>query len=164
MITIRPVDPQADAAQIAEIYSYYVSDTAVSFETVPPTVDEMAARLTEITARFPCFAAVDPEENIVGYCYAHPWKERAAYGQTLETTVYLRRNYSGQGVGTLLMQRLIEECKICGYRSLIACITASNVSSREFHTRLGFNQVSDFKDVGFKFGRWLDVTDYQLML
>ena len=70
----------------------------------------------------------------------------------------------GHGIGQVLMDHLIKECRERGYMSLIACITAENEGSRRFHERLGFSQVSDFKRVGYKFGRYLDVTDYQLQL
>ena len=101
---------------------------------------------------------------VVGYCYAHAWKERAAYRYTAETTVYLSPAYTGRGIGTLLMQKLIEECRNKNYRALIACITDDNIASKSLHIGLGFKQVSHFKKVGLKFDRWLDVVDYELLL
>lgn len=101
---------------------------------------------------------------IAGYCYAHAWKERAAYRHTLETTVYLASEYQGKGIGKQLMQTLINECRHRGYHALIACITEGNEASNSLHQKLGFKQVSHFEKVGLKFDRWLDVFDYELIL
>ena len=100
----------------------------------------------------------------VGSWYALLWKERTAYRYTLETTVYLAPGYEGKGIGRELMERLIEECRRDGYRALIACVTEGNAASDALHLRLGFKKVSHFKKVGLKFGRWLDVVDYELLL
>ena len=102
--------------------------------------------------------------RVVGFCYAHPWKERAAYCNTLETTIYLDPSVHRQGVGTALMRQLIADCRAMGCRALIACITGENTSSIAFHSRLGFERVSLFRSVGYKMGRWLDVVDMELLL
>ena len=152
-----------DAAAIAAIYNDYVLHTTVSFETEPLTTEAMRDRIAHIAADYPYFVA-EEEGVVTGYCYAHPWKERAAYGHTLETTVYLSPQSQNRGLGKQLMQRLIDECRHRGYRALVACITGNNEISRAFHARLGFIQVSLFKEVGYKFGQWLDVVDYELLL
>lgn len=152
-----------DAAAITEVYNRYITDTTVSFETAPLTVEQMAARIAEISSKYPYFVA-ETDGEIVGYCYAHPWKERAAYSATLETTIYLRPYNAGKGIGRLLMNHLIEECQAAGFHALIACITADNAASCAFHEKLGFAKCSEFREVGCKFGRWLDVVDYQLIL
>ena len=152
-----------DAAAITAIYNRYVTETTTSFETEPVTVEAMRRRIAELSSQFPYYvAAID--DMVVGYCYAHLWKERAAYRDTLETTIYLSPDVKHQGIGTRLMRHLIDDCHQRGYKVLIACITAENHESREFHARLGFKQVSLFEGVGYKFGRRLDVADYQLTL
>lgn len=160
---IREVKPQDDAAAITAIYNEYILHSTISFETEPLTVEAMRDRIAHIAAECPYFVA-EEEGVITGYCYAHPWKERAAYGHTFETTVYLSPEYQSKGIGRQLMSRLIDECRRRGYRALIACITGNNEASRTFHARLGFEQVSLFKEVGYKFGQWLDVVDYELLL
>ena len=152
-----------DAGAVAAIYNEYVEHSVVTFETEPLREEDMHIRIAEITAHFPYFV-YEQEGEIVGYCYAHPWKQRAAYKHTLETTVYLARGNEGKGIGKALMQRLIEECRRDGYRALIACITEGNAASDALHLKLGFRQVSHFEKVGLKFGRWLDVIDYELLL
>lgn len=152
-----------DATAIANIYNEYVTGTTVSFELEPVTVGEMLKRIIEISASFPYFVCED-KGNVVGFCYAHRWKERKAYENTLETTVYISRSHHGHGVGRQLMERLIDACRTKGCHALIACITGDNEPSINFHERLGFTKVSHFKQVGRKFGRWLDVVDYELLL
>ena len=160
---IRPVTEE-DAPAIAAIYNPFIEHTTVSFETSPLSDDEMRRRIAAIAAEYPYFVYEDEEGSVAGYCYAHAWKERPAYAKTLETTIYLAPGIHGKGVGRRLMELLTDECRRRGFLTLIACITAENDSSRRFHESLGFRLVSDFKGVGEKFGRRLDVVDYQLDL
>lgn len=155
----------ADARRLAEIYRHYVLNTTVSFETTPPTVSEMEGRIRSISGSCPFYVAVESgSEIVVGYCYAHPWKERPAYARTVESTIYLASEATGCGLGRSLMKRVVDDCRSLGYHAIIACVTAENETSCRFHQALGFEKVSHFKGVGFKFGRWLDVVDYELVL
>ena len=135
---IRQVEFQ-DAKAITDIYNEYVLHSVATFDTEPVQEEEMRARITEISSRFPYFV-YEEDKEITGYCYAHTWKERSAYRYTLETTVYLSPGHTGKGIGMLLMQRLIEACRENGYRALIACITEGNEASNILHERLGFKQ------------------------
>lgn len=148
---------------ITEIYNRYITESTASFEVQPLTAEQMEARAVGIAASYPYYVAIK-EGCVVGYCYAHPWKERAAYGKTLETTIYLAEDAQHAGIGHQLMETLIEDCRRRGFRSLIACITAENTASCLFHESLGFKKVSFFEEVGEKFGRLLSVVDYQLKL
>ena len=161
MITLRAVCRE-DAAQIADIYNHYVLETTVSFETQPVDADEIARRM-DAWAPLPYFVAEEGGQ-VLGYAYVHPWKDRPAYVDCYETTVYVRHGHEGRGIGAQLMHRLIGECRARGYRHLIACITATNEGSIEFHRRLGFEQASLFRAVGYKLGQTLDVIDLQLQL
>ena len=129
-----------DSKTIADIYNEYVMHSVVTFETKPLNEEEMRSRIIEIFKNFP-YWVYEIDDRVVGYCYAHPWKQRAAYKYTLETTVYVSPDHA-----------------------LIACITSGNEVSDSLHLKLGFKQVSFFEQVGLKFGRWLDVADYQLLL
>lgn len=159
---IRQANPD-DAAEIAAIYNKYVTETTISFETEPVSVSEMRDRILAISSSFP-YLVCERGGHIVGYSYAHLWKERAAYARTLETTIYVASDCRGQGIGSTLMRTLIETCRKQGARALIACITDENKSSVAMHARLGFKQVSQFEKVGIKFGRELGVTDMELLL
>ncbi len=160
---IRPVDPDKDSGEIAEIYKWYVENTTVTFEEHPLNTGDMLKRITDISSKFPYYVC-EEDGNLISYCYVHAWKAFSAYKITVETTIYVVPWKTGNGIGWEMMRILIDECKSRGYVSLIACITSENKGSCRFHERLGFKKVSDFKKVGEKFGRLLDVTDYQLML
>lgn len=153
----------ADASEIADIYNVYVEETTVSFETDPVDVEQMRQRVIDVSSEFP-YLVYEIDGKIVGYAYAHRWKERAAYSNTLETTIYVDRKMKHCGIGTELMHELVEECRRRNFHVLIACITGENLASMAFHKRLGFKEVSHFHDVGKKFGRWLDVIDMELQL
>lgn len=152
-----------DAAAINSIYNEYILNSVASFETELLSEEQMNDRINDISGRFP-YMVYEDNGKILGYCYAHPWKERAAYAGTWETTVYVAPDSLRNGIGETLMKRLIEECRMAGIHSLIACITGSNTPSIRLHEKLGFSKVSYFPEVGQKFGRLLDVTDYQLIL
>lgn len=160
---IRRVDPERDIREIAEIYRWYVENTTATFELSPLSEEDMLRRVKEISSRFP-YLVWEENGEIHGYCYAHRWKSFPAYDITLESTIYLRPGEKGRGIGTRLMSQLIGECKELAFSSLIACITAENQESCRFHESLGYVKVSEFHKVGRKFGRMLDVVDYQLML
>lgn len=159
---IRRADLQ-DAKAITAIYNEYITHSVATFEIEPLREVDMRARMVEISGTFPYFV-YEEDGVVVGYCYAHPWKQRAAYHNTLETTVYIHPDFQGKGIGKALMQKLIEECRREGYHALIACLTEPNEASASLHLLLGFKKVSHYEEVGLKFGHWLDVSDYELLL
>ena len=162
---IRAVDPRADAQAAADIYNYYILHSDSTFDTEPIDRDRMLARLDAIASRWPCLVSADASGCVTGFAYVHPWKEKAAYSATLETTVYLHPAHTGKGLGRALMECLIAECGRRGdISSLIACITGGNTASERLHASLGFRKVSHFASVGYKHGRHLDVTDWQLII
>lgn len=159
---IRPAEI-SDAAQIAAIYNGYVAASDATFDTEPVSAPDFAERIREISAHCP-FYVFDDCGKVVGYCYAHAWKQKAAYARTLETTVYVAPDSVGRGIGEALVRALVEECRRRGVRALVACITAGNAPSVRLHEKLGFVKVSHFRSVGEKFGRMLDVEDFELLL
>ena len=159
---IRKVTVQ-DAQAIADIYNVYVQKSVVTFETELVTLQEIRRRIEEISVRYP-YLVYEEDGKILGYCYAHKWKTRTAYSRTLETTVYVAAASQRKGIGRELMKHLIEECRQIDAHVLVACITGNNENSIELHRQLGFQQVSHFYQVGMKFGLWLDVVDFQLLL
>lgn len=160
---IRPVR-EDDIAAMTRIYNCYVTGSTATFETEPVAEDEMARRMAGVVADGgPCLVCERCGE-VVGYCYAHPWKERAAYAHTFETTVYVAAAHTGRGTGRMLMAALVDACRERGVHALVACITSDNESSLRLHESLGFRRVSLFDEVGRKFGRWLGVIDCELLL
>lgn len=167
---LRPATPD-DIAAITEICNHYIATDTATFELEPVTEAEMARRIDEAARKgSPCTVCEEPASQggtaslVVGYAYAHPWKERAAYLHTWETTVYVRPGHCRKGIGMRLVENLIADCRSRGAHVLIACITAENAASIRLHERLGFRQASLFHAVGRKFGRWLDVVDCELVL
>lgn len=160
---IRPIRIE-DAAAVAAIYNHYIEHSTATFDTEPLSDRQMFSRLEAIVGRRPGYVSLSEAGEFQGYAYAHPWKEKAAYRYTLETTIYLAPRFVGQGIGRALLSHLVEGCRREGYRSLIACITQGNVASEVLHRKMGFRPVSRFVQVGTKFGRWIDVADYQLLL
>ena len=159
---IRPVRGQ-DAGAIMGIYNQQILQGTATFETEPLSEEMMRIRIMTVSSAFP-YLVYERGGHLAGYCYAHFWKARKAYQHTLETAVYVSSDYRRQGIGIQLMKRLIEECRFGGWQVLIACITADNRASIALHLKLGFQQVSHFRKVGRKFDRWLDVSDYELIL
>lgn len=159
---IRPV-VLADAAAIAAIYNEYVLNTTITFEIEPVSVEEMSSRIAGFSVEYP-YLVYEEGGEVLGYAYAHRWKERAAYAQTLETTIYLRPDVRNRGLGSLLLDQLISECRNLNVHALIACITEGNKASIALHLRKGFQQVACFHQVGRKFDQWLGVSDYELVL
>ncbi|MDR1097392.1 MAG: GNAT family N-acetyltransferase [Tannerella sp.] len=152
-----------DAGDIAAIYNYYVENTVITFETGPLSVKEMLDRILTVSRTYP-FLVYEASGEIAGYCYASPWKKREAYRHTVESTVYITRSAQDRGIGASLMQALIEELKGMSVHAIIACIALPNPQSTGFHGKLGFRQVSCFQEVGYKFDRWIDVGDWELIL
>lgn len=152
-----------DAVAIVDIYNHYISHTTVTLETTPLTTEQMRQRIIDISCHFP-YLVYESDGKVAGYAYVHLWKERAAFAHTLETTVYLAPDAKHEGIGAKLMQPIIDHCRQRGFRVLVACITAENQESIDFHKRLGFTQASLFHNVGYKFGRWLDVVDLEMQL
>ena len=161
---IREVTPE-DVLSITDIYNYYIENTVITFETDLISCDEMRSRILALTNEgFPYLVAEDEDGRIIGYCYAHGWKTKAAYSRSWENTIYLRPDSCHRGTGNLLMETLIQCCRERGVHVLIACITGGNTSSIRFHSSLGFKEASHFHEVGYKHGRWLDVIDMELIL
>ena len=159
---IRRVKPD-DAHDIALIYNYYVENSTITFETDPVSNKEMADRIANISEKYPYFV-FEESGKIVGYCYVSSWKKKAAYSKTVESTIYIVKNFQGKGIGRMLMNKLIYELKEKSFHAIIACITTPNPISVKLHEDLGFRKVSEFHEVGYKFGKWLNVGDWELLL
>ena len=104
------------------------------------------------------------EGEIRGYMYANKWKSRSAYRYSAELSVYVRHGHQGRGLGKMLMDRFLHELKSCGYPTVIGGIVLPNERSIRLHESFGFKKVAHFSEVGFKFGKWLDVGYWQRIL
>lgn len=153
----------ADAPAIAEIYNYYVLHTHITFETEPVSSEEIAGRMQEAQPTYP-WLACERDGLIEGYAYASQWKSRCSYRRSAETTIYLDKTKVGSGTGFQLYGELIRVLKSTGdLHTLIGGIALPNSGSAALHEKLGFEKVAHFKDVGWKFDRWIDVGYWQLI-
>ena len=157
---------ETDIEAITCICNHYIEHSTANFEEHLTSGADMLALMRSIVADgCPYLVAVDDANDaVLGYCYAHRWREKSAYRLTLETTIYLDPAATGRGIGTRLMQELISRCRAMGIHTLVADITDENEASLRMHKRLGFTAVSHFTQVGLKFGRWLGDVDMQLIL
>jgi phosphinothricin acetyltransferase len=150
--TARPEDAQA----IAAIYAPYVLETAISFEDVPPTPGEMAARLAAVASSYP-FLVCEADGEVVGYAYAGAHRARAAYRWSVDTTAYVALRLHGQGIGSALYGELLHRLARQGFHTAFAGIALPNDKSVGLHEALGFRHLGTYAEVGFKFGKWHDV-------
>jgi phosphinothricin acetyltransferase len=152
---IRLATPD-DAAAVAAIYRPYVDASVISFEVVPPTADEMRARMMGILATFP-WLVYEERGQVVGYAYASAHHVRAAYQWSVDVTVYIHHDFHRRGIGrelyAALFQRLVRQRFVNAY----AGITLPNEKSVGLHEAIGFELVGIYRHVGFKFGQWYDV-------
>ena len=154
----------ADGAVLARIYNYYVANTIVTFEEAPLSADDMVARVAETqAANLPWLVALVPA-GVVGYAYASRWKGRCAYRYSAEVTVYLDAAVVGQGLGTQLYTALFDSLRRSGCHVAIGGIALPNAASVALHEKFAMQKVAHFGEVGFKFGRWVDVGYWQLTL
>ena len=140
------------------IYAHYVLRTTASFEEEPPTVTQMRARFDAVRSQNLPYLVAEIDGEVLGYCYAHPFRPRSAYRYTIENSVYVAPFVVRQGIGVALMEELIKRCTALDYRQMIAVIgDSANASSINLHRRMGFRQEGVLRGVGLKFGRWMDV-------
>jgi phosphinothricin acetyltransferase len=160
---IRSAKPE-DAAAIAEIYNHYILNSVISFEEETVSGREMRGRMADVRKMYPWLVY---EENgaIAGYAYATPWKNRSAYRHAAETTIYVDKAKLGQGIGTRLYEPLLQTLRDRGdLHVVMAGIALPNDGSVAIHEKLGFVKVGHYREIGRKFGRWIDVGYWQLML
>jgi L-amino acid N-acyltransferase YncA len=160
--TIRPA-AEGDAAAIVAIYVPYVRETAISFETEPPTAATMAQRIVRTLETHPWLVA-DCGGKTVGYAYAGKHRERAAYRWSAEVTVYVSGATRRCGIGRALYLPLLEILRRQGFRSALAEIVLPNPASIRLHETAGFKPIGVYNDVGFKLGRWHDIGYWRLGL
>jgi len=158
---IRPALP-ADAQDIARIYNYYILNSVISFEEQVVTAQAMVERLNEVGAASLPWIVVERSGSVVGFAYASRWKDRSAYHYSVESTIYLESAVLGAGYGTQLYQSLLTELRRKEVHTVIGGVALPNPASIRLHEKLGFRKVAHFKEVGLKFGRWVDVGYWQL--
>jgi L-amino acid N-acyltransferase YncA len=159
---IRPVLP-TDAPALTDIYNPYIRDTIITFEEELVSVAEMGARIAKVTATYP-WLVWEEDGVVIGYAYGTTWRARHAYRFTVETTIYLAQGHHGKGRGAALYEALLAELKQRGFHSALGCLGLPNDPSVRLHEKLGFRKVGHMTEAGWKFGAWVDVGFWELLL
>jgi len=152
-----------DLGAIEGIYNHYVIHSACTYQETPGSLEE---RRTWFDAHGPGYPIIVAEIDgkIVGYGSLSPFHSRSGYRFTVENAVYVRDEFRGRGIGGLLLGELIRRAHLLGFRAIIACVDAEQTASLRLHERHGFVRCGLFRQIGFKFGRWLDVVYLELVL
>ncbi len=155
----------ADMPRLQMIYAHHVLHGTASFEEQAPGLEEMLRRREAVLAAGLPWLVAEQAGTVIGYAYAGLYRARSAYRHTAEDSIYLDPAAAGHGAGRALLAAVITSCTAAGYRELIAVIGDSdNAASIGLHRALGFRDVGVLRDVGFKFGRWLDSVIMQLRI
>lgn len=159
---VRLATPE-DTAALCAIYAPYVTGTAVSFESEPPTVEQMTQKLTSTLLFFP-WLVYEKDGQVVGYAYASPHRERFAYRWSVDVSVYVASSHQRQGIGRALYTALFALLVRQGFYNAFAGITQPNAASVALHESFGFTPIGLYKHVGYKNGWWHDVGWWQKTL
>ena len=163
-VLIRDAGP-ADIAAITAIYAVEVTDFVNTYEYEIPDQAEMLRRMRDIIDRGFPYLVAEVDGEVAGYAYANTYRTRIAYQWTVENSVYVDARFQGRGVGTSLLQALIDACIARGHRQMVAVIgEPTNTASIKLHERFGFQLVGVFRGLGRKHGRWLDTVQMQRAL
>ena len=153
-----------DAEATAAIYNYEVENTTATYDLVPRTLDAQREWISARTGAFSVIVAEDSELGVLGYAALSTYRDRAAYRTTVENSIYVRRDQQRRGVGKLLLNALLDVARDSGFHTVVARIDSQSEASRALHASLGFVEVGIEREVGRKFGRWLDSVIMQRML
>ena len=160
---IRPALP-ADAEAIARIYNHYILNAISTFEKRALTPQAIAKRIHKVFAANLPWLVAESSGGIAGYAYASRWKDRSAYWNSVESTVYIDPAALGVGFGSHLYETLLANLRQQKVHVVIGGIALPNQASIRLHEKFGFRKVAHFKEVGYKFGQWIDVAYWQLIL
>jgi L-amino acid N-acyltransferase YncA len=147
-----------DAAAIAEIYAHYVANSTATFEIEAPDSAQMAQRIGKVLADgYPWLVARGPGGRVLGYAYAAQFGAREGYRFSCETSIYVRADALGKGLGTALLGELVSACEAIGQRQAFAIIAGTEPASVVLHARLGYRPCGTLENAGRKHGQWIDV-------
>lgn len=154
----------ADAPALTRIYNAYVETTIVSFEEEAVNPLEIRRRMKAVRRASLPWLVAEEDGTVVGYAYATKWRTRPAYRQSVEVTVYVASDRRRRGIGSVLYDSLLDELRGHGIHAAIGGIALPNPASVALQEKFGFEKVAHFAEVGFKFGKWIDVGYWQRIL
>lgn len=149
----------SDVQMVAEIYNYYILNTAITFELEPVTPQEIMVRMKKSKEVGP-YLVYEENGEVIGYTYVSKFRERKAYEHSVESTIYLKHGFGGKGFGTKLYSELLSQVAPQRH-AIIGGVALPNEASVKLHERCGFKKVAHFSQVGHKFGKWIDVGFWQ---
>lgn len=162
--TLRLAEP-GDLPGIVELYNHYVRETPITFDVDPYTVETRTPWFQQFAATGPHKLVVAVEgENVLGYAGTMPFRPKAAYARSVETTIYVHKDATGRGLGVALYEALFDALRGEPVHRLLAGMTLPNAASEKLHERLGFTSCGVFGEVGYKFGQYWDVRWYERAL
>lgn len=153
-----------DAEAIRAIYNPEVLESTVTFDLVPRTIEEQRAWLSQRSGAHLAIAAVDDDGAVLGFASLSPYRDRPAYSTTVEDSVYIHRDHQGKGIGKVLLADLVERARQHGFHAVMARVVGDHDASIALHRSVGFQVVGTEREVGRKFGQWLDVVIMQVLL
>ncbi|MGE3275118.1 MAG: arsinothricin resistance N-acetyltransferase ArsN1 family B [Vicinamibacterales bacterium] len=154
----------ADAGAVVRIYNPFITGTVVTFEEVPIDAVEMRRRMADVRDASLPWLVIEEMGQVAGYAYATRWRVRRAYRYAVEITIYLAPGHEGRGLGTRLYGALFDRLRAAGIHAVIGGIALPNAASVALHEKMGLRKVAHFEQVGFKFGRWIDVGYWETLL
>ncbi len=152
-MNIRPAT-RGDASAVAEILNPIIRDTTISFKPDALSVDEVSDMIATAKAYF----VAELDGNVAGFASYNQFRNGGGYARAMEHTIVIAPEAQGQGVGEALMARLADHARAAGVGSLWAGVSGDNPAGKAFHARVGFEEVAVLPKVGFKFGKWRDLT------
>ncbi len=163
MATIRHAEP-ADASAIAAVWNPVIRDTLITFNSVERGAEEVAAMIEDTRTQGHAWLVATEAGGLLGFASFSQFRKGVGYARTMEHTVILAPEARGRGIGRRLMDALAEEARARSMHSLIGGVSAANAPGIDFHARIGFTEVGRLPEVGWKFGRWLDLVLMQKRL
>lgn len=162
-VQVRPARPE-DADAIREIYNQEVTNSTVTFDLVPRNLDDQLEWQSRRSGAHAVLVAVDDDGDIAGFGSLSPYRDRPAYSTTVEDSVYVAEGMRRQGVARLLLRSLVETATAHGFHAVMARIVGGHEASISLHMACGFEVVGTEREVGRKFGKWLDVVVMEILL
>ena len=153
-----------DAEALRAIYNLEVLTSTVTFDLVPRSLEEQTAWMRARSGAHVVVVAETDDGHVAGFASLSPYRDRPAYSTSVEDSVYVHRDQQGRGVGRLLLADLVERAEQHGFHTMMARIVGGHEASIGLHRALGFVEVGTEREVGRKFGRWLDVVVMQKLL
>lgn len=153
-----------DVSSVVNIYNHYIANAHSTFEMTALDKKEMTLRIKKVRDTFDLpWLVLENEGQVVGYAHATQWNTRMAYSKTVETSIYIQRDFWGRGYGKKLYHVLLNDLRVRRYHAIIGGISLPNDASVVLHESVGFKKIAHFKEVGYKFNRWIDVGYWQLI-